>query len=276
MSIRIILESKDHKGVVRLDFEGKNKTWLMTAYAKSSRELQDTIRSLQSFDAAQQSPHPPTENSLPQDQTGGNVNQGTQQGEYGGGEAFARTDKAIESEFQARVDHNFDKLVQDYQSLGDSEGGLVLNTDIARELSPDYLADRISEAVFKGFAADYVHKSGLSRGLSREGSSDQFEQARSGSERAASAGQDAAPRQQINSEIPAKSEIPPLIVSKGDDPALRQVEQALADRPDLSVPVADGEVVPAIQALDHADADLAKAEADAPGFEAAVTCFLRD
>jgi hypothetical protein len=34
--------------------------------------------------------------------------------------------------------------------------------------------------------------------------------------------------------------------------------------------------IPAANALDIANHDIAKAEADAPVFEAAVTCFLRD
>jgi len=52
------------------------------------------------------------------------------------------------------------------------------------------------------------------------------------------------------------------------------VEQALSDRPDMAIPV-DGEVKPATEAITEANQEVAKAEADAPAFDAAVTCFLR-
>jgi len=43
---------------------------------------------------------------------------------------------------QKKIDKNFEGVVKEYGKLADSEGGKVINTDLARELSPDYLANR--------------------------------------------------------------------------------------------------------------------------------------
>ena len=48
-----------------------------------------------------------------------------------------------------------------------------------------------------------------------------------------------------------------------------------ADHPDMTIPLEGGQVIPAAGALEIADANVAKAEADAPAFDAAITCFLR-
>ena len=40
----------------------------------------------------------------------------------------------------------FEAAVAEYNKIGDTGGGKILNTDIARELSPDYLADRTQSA----------------------------------------------------------------------------------------------------------------------------------
>ena len=55
-------------------------------------------------------------------------------------------DKAIETRLAARVTDDFEKAAADYANLKDSMGGKVLNVDIARELSPEYLADRTKSA----------------------------------------------------------------------------------------------------------------------------------
>jgi len=49
--------------------------------------------------------------------------------------------RAIETR-AARIVQNFAQAKADYDKLPDSKGGLILNTDIARELSPDYNRDR--------------------------------------------------------------------------------------------------------------------------------------
>ncbi len=49
-----------------------------------------------------------------------------------------------------------EQLVRDYAALEDSDGGRILNTDTARELSPEYLADRTRSADVHEAASDTV------------------------------------------------------------------------------------------------------------------------
>jgi len=60
----------------------------------------------------------------------------------------------IGAALEDRVDNDFEALVEEYNNLKGTEGGKVLDTDIARELSPEYRADRsrageVHEAVSK-------------------------------------------------------------------------------------------------------------------------------
>jgi hypothetical protein len=52
----------------------------------------------------------------------------------------------IEQEYFDNLNNNYLKLRQDYAAIKDSDGGKILSTDIARELSPHYLADRTKSA----------------------------------------------------------------------------------------------------------------------------------
>jgi flagellar biosynthesis GTPase FlhF len=52
----------------------------------------------------------------------------------------------IQERFARQVERNPGKAMGDYSKLKDSEGGRVLNTDVARELSPDYRKDRTASA----------------------------------------------------------------------------------------------------------------------------------
>jgi hypothetical protein len=53
---------------------------------------------------------------------------------------------AIGQKLQDRLDKEYSTLVDDYAKLKDAEGGKVLNTDLARELSPEYVANRTLSA----------------------------------------------------------------------------------------------------------------------------------
>jgi hypothetical protein len=55
-------------------------------------------------------------------------------------------ERPIESAFRAKVGKDVDTAIADYARLEDSQGGKVLNTDVARELSPDYLKNRTLSA----------------------------------------------------------------------------------------------------------------------------------
>lgn len=53
---------------------------------------------------------------------------------------------AIGQKYQNRLDNEYSTLVNDYANLQESRNGKVLNTDIARELSPEYAANRTLSA----------------------------------------------------------------------------------------------------------------------------------
>lgn len=61
----------------------------------------------------------------------------------------------------------------------------------------------------------------------------------------------------------------------GDLPGGLDPAPILVDRPDLTITTDDGRTVYAADTLAEADVAVARAEQDAPGFEAAVNCFLR-
>lgn len=55
-------------------------------------------------------------------------------------------ERDVEQRFAESIERNVDEAVARYANLPDAEGGRVLNTDTARELSPDYVADRTRSA----------------------------------------------------------------------------------------------------------------------------------
>lgn len=57
-------------------------------------------------------------------------------------EHLSPADRAVESRFRDQIGRDVDAAMEAYAKLPDSQGGKVLNTDTARELSPDYLSDR--------------------------------------------------------------------------------------------------------------------------------------
>lgn len=60
--------------------------------------------------------------------------------------ALQPVDRVIENRLAEKLSADFDAAVAEYSARPDAMGGRVLNTDIARELSPDYLADRTRSA----------------------------------------------------------------------------------------------------------------------------------
>lgn len=60
----------------------------------------------------------------------------------GGEPKLSRRQDDIGAALQDRVDNDFDALVKEYNRIDGTDGGKVLDTDIARELSPEYRADR--------------------------------------------------------------------------------------------------------------------------------------
>ena len=53
---------------------------------------------------------------------------------------------AIGDQLQERINADFESAVQEYASIPDTNGGQIINTDLARELSPEYREDRTRSA----------------------------------------------------------------------------------------------------------------------------------
>ena len=62
---------------------------------------------------------------------------------------------------------------------------------------------------------------------------------------------------------------------KPEDPVVAAAQQATQEAPDLSVAIDDGVALSAGEALAQADTEVAKAQTDAQGFVAAITCYMR-
>lgn len=65
-------------------------------------------------------------------------------------------DQSIEARFRAQLGENPAETEARYAKLKDTDGGKVLNVDTARELSPDYLADRTRSAAVHEPASDFI------------------------------------------------------------------------------------------------------------------------
>jgi len=65
------------------------------------------------------------------------------------------TSQAIEGRFREQL-RNTDLAIAEYAKLPESEGGRVLNTDLARELSPDYRADRTRSSAVHEPASELI------------------------------------------------------------------------------------------------------------------------
>lgn len=63
---------------------------------------------------------------------------------------------AIEQRFRERIKNNPEGAMQEYAKLPETDGGRILNTDAARELSPDYRADRTRSSAVHEPASDLV------------------------------------------------------------------------------------------------------------------------
>jgi len=64
----------------------------------------------------------------------------------------------IGAKLQARVDNDFDALVQEYNSLKGTDGGRILDADIARELSPEYRANRARAPEVHEAVSSFIEK----------------------------------------------------------------------------------------------------------------------
>lgn len=72
-----------------------------------------------------------------------------------GAEAFNQN---INQALQDRVDTDFAGVVAEYAALPDAKGGQVINTDLARELSPEYRGDRSRAAEVQDAASSFTKR----------------------------------------------------------------------------------------------------------------------
>ena len=72
---------------------------------------------------------------------------------------------------------------------------------------------------------------------------------------------------------PGEGEAVPDGAGRGADPY--GADAVVLQQPDLTIPMEGGDVVPAARALAQADAEIAKAQQDSQGYDAAVACALR-
>jgi len=73
-------------------------------------------------------------------------------------EKLSREDTAIESHLADKVEHRYHEAAKEYAQLEDAMGGKVLNTDVARELSPHYMKDRTKSAAVHEPASWFIKK----------------------------------------------------------------------------------------------------------------------
>jgi hypothetical protein len=64
----------------------------------------------------------------------------------------------IGARLQARIDEDFDGAVAEYNALPGTDGGRVLDTDIARELSPEYRQDRTRAPEVHTAASNFIER----------------------------------------------------------------------------------------------------------------------
>jgi len=70
----------------------------------------------------------------------------------------ARTDLEIQQALAERIDRAPEEALAEYSRLKDTDGGRILNTDEARELSPEYRADRTRSAAVHEPASAFVKR----------------------------------------------------------------------------------------------------------------------
>lgn len=72
--------------------------------------------------------------------------------------SLSSDDRSIETRFAMQLAGDYEGMKARYAALPDSNGGKILNTDTARELSPDYLADRTKSAAVHEPASWFVKR----------------------------------------------------------------------------------------------------------------------
>jgi hypothetical protein len=151
---------------------------------------------------------------------------------------------------------------------------------VEHELEQAFASGTISREVFEATRPHSVGQENDGRGIQGLGASGGArDSGKSERDRAGPSREEINRPQELNSnQAPISDEAGAVArgsATEGLDPADKaHIDAALSDRPDMAIPV-DGEVKPATEAITEANQEVAKAETDAPAFDAAVTCFLR-
>lgn len=66
--------------------------------------------------------------------------------------------RSIGQALQDRVDNDFDALVQEYNAIKGTDGGRILDADLARELSPEYRANKTRAAEVHSAVSAFIEK----------------------------------------------------------------------------------------------------------------------
>lgn len=138
-----------------------------------------------------------------------------------------------------------------------------LTARLREALDKEYERGAISEAVYRGTAGKDAASAGLRRAADTAGG--RADEAAGGNGRKAALGADRG------------GDAARAATQDGEPPGQQELTTAiLADAPQLAIVDDAGESIPAAAALSDADRTIAQAEQDAPGFLAAVNCFMRN
>jgi len=74
------------------------------------------------------------------------------------GVEIAASERSMNERLQQRIDEDFDAAVAEYSALKDAEGGKLIDTDLVRELSPEYRADKTRAAEVHDAASNMTQR----------------------------------------------------------------------------------------------------------------------
>lgn len=146
-------EVEASRSAVWADAEGKR---LRDKLARNTEDA-DLVRIARSIHPEQVEPGRAAPRPLESDIHNALVDNGVGSDELGGAEQDVAAKSAGDS-LMERLNSNADQVFADYATRPESEGGRVLNTDTARELSPEYLADRTRSADVHEAASETVKR----------------------------------------------------------------------------------------------------------------------
>ena len=74
------------------------------------------------------------------------------------GVEIAASERSMNTRLQQRIDEDFDAAVAEYSALPEADGGKLIDTDLVRELSPEYREDKTRAAEIHDAASDMTQR----------------------------------------------------------------------------------------------------------------------